>query len=100
MALVIVMHKDELLLVKVTQDLATSVLATGFLMVHNASRGSQDDKAKLTRGEQVFNPVFHLWNLDVKAGRDNTTLVEATVQVDDNLSRTVVINDFKFINIT
>lgn len=87
-------------LVKVSENLATSVLATGLLVVHDAVGGGQDDEAELTRRKQVVDPVLHLGQFDVVAGRDDTTLVQAAIQLNDNLSSTMVIDDFKFTNIT
>lgn len=69
-------------------------------MVHNTSRGSKDNETKLARGEEVVNPVLQLGKLNVKARGNNTTLVEASVQVNNNLSGAVIINDFEFINVT
>lgn len=69
-------------------------------MVHDPSRGGQDDKAKLARGEQIVDPVLQLGKFDIKAGRDDTTLVETTVEMNDNLSRTVIINNLKLLNVT
>ena len=37
---------------------------------------------------------------DVESGRDDTSLVQSTVELDDNLSTSVVIDDLKFTNVT
>lgn len=86
-------------LVEISKNLATSVLATGLLVIHNASRGGQDNEAKLTRGQQVVDPILQLGKLNIEAGRDDTTLVEAAIKMDDDLSSTMVINDFKLVNV-
>lgn len=76
------------------------MLATSLLVVHDAIRGGQDDEAKLTRREQVVDPVFHLWQLDIVTGRDDTTLVQTAIQLNDNLTGTVIIDNLKFTDIT
>lgn len=61
-------------------------------MVHDASRGGQDDVAELTSWEELDNPLLEIGELDVVAGVDDAGLVEATVQLDDDLAGAVVID--------
>lgn len=91
--------KVHCILVEVAKDFTTGVLATSLLMIHNAITGREDNITKLTAGQQVTGPVFHFPDLDIKTGRNDTTLVQPTIQLDDNLTRTVVINNFEFINV-
>ena len=46
----------------------------------------EDDDAEATSREEQVDPCFNLVHLDVVARRDDTSLVEATVQLDDDLS--------------
>lgn len=69
-------------------------------MVHDTVRGGQDEETELTRGQQVTDPLFHGIELDVETGRNDTTLVQTTVELDNNLSSAMVIDDFEFINVT
>lgn len=87
-------------LVEVTENLTTSVLAASFFVVHDTIGGGHDQETELTSGQQVTNPLFDFVELDIEAGRDDTTLVQATVQLDDNLASAMVINDFEFTNVT
>lgn len=59
----------------------------------------QDDDTKGTSGEQQVDPGLNLVDLDVEAGRDDTGLVETSVQLDDDLSSTVIIDDLKLSNV-
>ena len=86
-------------LVNETQDLAGNVLATSLLVVHNTSRGGQDQVTELTRGQQVIDPGLNLVELNVETRRDNTNLVKTAVQENDNLTRAVVVNPLKVINV-
>lgn len=63
-------------LVEEADDLAGDVLPTGLLVVHNTSGGGQDDVAELTRGQEPDGPLLQVGELDVVAGRDDTSLVE------------------------
>ena len=59
----------------------------------------KDDNAKPSSRKKQVNPGFDLAVLDVKARGDYTTFVESAIELDNNFSRPVVINDFKFANV-
>lgn len=46
-------------------------------MVHDTGRGGEDDVSELTRGEELDNPLLEVTELNVVAGGDDTSLVEA-----------------------
>lgn len=69
-------------------------------MVHDTSRGGQDDVAELTGREQLDNPLLELGEADVVAGGDDTGLVEAAVELDDDLAGAVVIDLLELANVT
>lgn len=85
-----VCHSDNL--VEETDDLSGNVLAAGLLVVHDASRGGQDDVTELTGGQELDNPLLEVTETNVVAGGDDTGLVEAAVQLDDDLAGAVVID--------
>lgn len=68
-------------------------------MIHDTRRGGQDNVAELTSRQQVGRPFLNLGVLDVKTRRDDTTLVDTAIELNDNLTGTVIINNFKFTNI-
>jgi hypothetical protein len=68
------------------------VLPPGLLVVHDAGRGGEDDEAELTRRQQLDDPLLHVAELDVVAGRDDTGLVDAAVKLDDDLAVAVVVD--------
>jgi hypothetical protein len=68
------------------------VLPPGLLVVHDTSRGGKDDVTELTRGQQLNDPLLHVAELDVVAGRDDTGLVDAAVELDDDLAVAVVVD--------
>jgi len=86
-------------LVEETKDLSSNVLPPGLLVVHDTSRGSEDNVTELTRGQQLDDPLLHVAELDVVAGRDDTGLVDAAVELDDNLAVAVVIDLLELANI-
>ena len=86
-------------LVNETQDLTRDVLSSGFFVVHNTSRGGQNDVTKLSGWQQVFSPLFNVSNLDVESWGNDTTLVQSTVQLDNDLTGSVVVDVFEFTNV-
>ena len=58
-------------------------------------RAYEDDLAEGTGGEEQVDPVLDLADLDVEARGDDAGLVEAAVELDDDLARAVVIDDLE-----
>lgn len=69
-------------------------------MVHDTRASSQNDVSELTRRQQLHHPFLEVSKLDVVSWRDDTGLVEAAIQLDDDFTRPVVVNFFKLANIT
>jgi hypothetical protein len=86
-------------LVEETQNLSGNVLPAGLLVVHDTGRGGEDNVTELTRRKQLDNPLLHVAELDVVAGRDNTGLVDAAVELDDNLAVAVVVDLLELANV-
>lgn len=87
-------------LVEEANDLARNVLASGLLVVHDAGRGGEDDIAELTGREQLDNPLLKLGEADVVAGGDDTGLVEAAVELYNDLAGSVVIDLLELSNVS
>jgi hypothetical protein len=75
------------------------VLAASLLVVHDTGGGSQDDETELTGGKELDDPLLDVAELDVVAGGDDTGLVDAAVELDDNLAVAVVINLLELANV-
>ena len=71
------------------------MLSSGLLVVHDASRGGQHHIPELSGGKEVVGPLLNISDGDIEPGGDDTTLVEASCKVDDNLASSVVIDDLK-----
>ena len=69
-------------------------------MVHNSHGGGQDDVTELTAGQEVVGPHLNLVDLDIEAGGDATALVQATVEVNHDLSGAVVIDHGDLVDVT
>jgi hypothetical protein len=68
------------------------VLPAGLFVVHDTGRRGEDDETELTGGQQLDDPLLHVLQLDVVAGRNDTGLVDAAVELDDDLAVAVVVD--------
>jgi len=69
---------------------------SAFFVVDDTSRGGEHNMSELPGWQQVVLPFFHVGDGDVVSWGDNTAFVDSSVQVDDDLAGSVVINLFEF----
>jgi len=82
-----------------TDDLATSVLAAGLLVVHDAVRGGEDNVTELTGRQKIGAQLLDAGVLDIEAGGDHTALIDAADQIDDDLAGAVIIDDLEIADV-
>ena len=70
------------------------MLPSGLLVIHDARRRRQDNIAKLPRRQQLHHPLLQIAQLHVVPRTDHPGLVQAAVELDDNLAVTVVVDLF------
>jgi hypothetical protein len=87
-------------LIEEANDLASNVLSSSLFVIHNAGRCGQDDVTELTRWQQLDNPLLEVSELNIVAGGDDTGLVETAVELDDDLAAAVIVDFFKFADVT
>lgn len=76
------------------------MLLSGLFVVHDASRGGENDETELTGGQEVRGPLLQLLNLDIVARGDDTALVDAANELDDDLARATIIDDLELANVS
>jgi hypothetical protein len=54
----------------------------------------------LARRQQVVDPLLNIVYGDIETGRDNTGLVDAADKINNDLARSVVIDDLKLTDVT
>ena len=64
--------------IEVTKNLATSLLSSGLLVVHDSKIGCQHKVSKQTRWKQRLNPCLDFGEGNIETGRNDTALVNAT----------------------
>jgi hypothetical protein len=86
--------------VEIPKHLATGLLSSGFFVIHDAQVSGENNVAEKTRGQKILNPMLDLVQLDVETGRDDSALVDASIELHNNLAGAAIINDFKLTNVT
>lgn len=67
----------------------------------NIKKGTyEDDNSETSSGEEQVDPRLDLRVLDVETGGDDTGLVEAAVELDDDFVGAMIVNDFEFTDVT
>lgn len=84
---------------KEPQDLSTSVLATGLLVVHDAIGRGEDKVAKLPTGQYVGTPLLNVFYSDIVAWGNHGALVDTAEKLDHNLATAMVIDDVELADV-
>ena len=69
-------------------------------MVHDSLVSGQDKSSELTGWKDSVAEVLEVLELKVEVWRDNTALVESSVQVYDDLASTGIIDNLEFSNVS
>ena len=69
------------------------MLPSCLFMVHDSSRCGEDDISELSAGQEIVGPLFNFSDGNIKPWGDDTTFVESTIQINNNLASTMIIND-------
>lgn len=86
--------------VEETEDLSTDLLFSGGLVIHDTFVGGEDDVSELSGWENLIDELLEVLDFKVESWGDDTTFVESSVEVNNNLSGSLVINDLEFTDIS
>lgn len=87
-------------LVEEPNDLTGDVLAPCLLVVHDTGGGGENEVAELTRGQQPHDPLLEIVDAHVVPRVDDARLVDAAVQLDDDLAVAVVVDLLELADVT
>jgi hypothetical protein len=79
--------------------LSSSSLPPGLFVVHNSKRSGQHNVTELTRGQEVGSPSLDTIKRYIKTRADAASFVDASKQVDNNFTGTMVINNLELTNV-
>lgn len=76
-------------------NFSSDVSFSALLVSEDALGGRQNKVSELSGGENVAGPLFELGEKDIVPWRDDSALVDAADQFDDDLFASVVIDDLE-----
>lgn len=86
--------------VEVSEHLASNVLFLCFGVIHYSVGRGQDDATELSARKNVGDELLEVLDLEVVSGRDDSALVQPTVQLNDDLSVPLVVDDFELVDVS
>jgi len=89
-----------LLSVEETKNLTTDMSFSTLIVIHDTLVGRKHDIAELSGWKNLVNKFLEILQFEVESWRDDTALVKSTIQVNNNLTISGIINDLEGINVT
>ena len=68
-------------------------------VVHDTLVGGENDVAELSGWKDLVNKLLEVLEFEIKSWGDDTALVKSSVQIDDNLTISGIINDLKGVDV-
>ena len=72
------------------------MLGTGLVVVHDTQVSGEDDDTELTGWQDRVGEVLEILKFEIESWGDDSTFVESSVQVNDDLSSASIIDDLEF----
>ena len=76
------------------------MLSSGLLVIHDSGGGGKDEVSELTGWKKSVGVLLQIVKTDVESWRDDGGLVEASGEVDDDLSGAVVVDDLELSDVS
>ena len=76
------------------------MVLSGLLVIHDTLVGGEDNVSKLSGWKNLINELLEILKFEVESWGDNTTFVESSVKINNDLSVSGIIDDLEFTNVT
>ena len=70
------------------------------MVIHDSLVGGQENVAELSGWEDVVKEGLEVFDFQVESWRDDSALVESSVQVNDDLSISSIIDDLEVVDVS
>ena len=74
--------------------------SSGFEVVHDAVICGQDDESELSGWQDLVQGLLEVLELDIESWGDDSAFVQTSIEFNDNLAISLIINDFEFVNVS
>ena len=75
------------------------MLGSGLVVVHDTQVSGEDNNTELSGWQHRVGEVLEVLQLEIETWRDDTALVESSVEVDNDLAATGIINDLELVDV-
>jgi hypothetical protein len=75
------------------------MLPSRFFMIHDPSARGQHNVSNTSSGQQLIDPVLHIPKTNIEPRRDDTTFIQTSIELNDNLPRTMIVDFLKLSDI-
>ena len=86
--------------VEESEDLTTDMLLSGLNVIKDTLVSGEDNKSELSGWENLVDELLEILELKVESWGDDTALVKSSVEVNDDLSGSTIIDDLEFVDVT
>ena len=86
--------------VEETEYLSTDLVLSGGLVVHDTLVGGEDDVSELSGWKNLIDELLEILKFEVESWGDDTTLVESSVKINDDLTVSLIIDDLEFTDVS
>lgn len=76
------------------------MVLSGLVVIHDTLVGSEDYVTELSGWEDIVDELLEVLQLKVESWGDDTALVKSSVEVNDDLAGSTVINDLEFVDVS
>ena len=76
------------------------MVLSGLIVVNDALVGGKDEETELSGRQDLVAELLEVLQLEIETRRDDTALVKSTVQINDDFTVSLVINDLELVDIT
>ena len=86
-------------LIEEAKNFSSSLSSTGLLMIHNTKSRGHHDVSELTRGKNIHNPLLYVLERHIEARGDDSTLVNTSNELYNNLAVAVIVKHSEIPNV-
>ena len=86
-------------LIEETKNFSSSLSSASLLMIHNTESCGHYDVSELTRWKHIHNPLLNVLKRDIEARRDDSTLVNTSNELYNNLTVAVIVEHSEIPNV-
>ena len=86
--------------VEESEDLTTDMLLSGLNVIKDTLVSGEDNKSELSGWENLVDELLEILELKVESWGDDTALVKSSIELDNDLSRSLIVNNLELVDVS